>query len=370
MTCAPWPSTFNYWEAYNRYRAEVEMLHGLFTVKDDAVDLWKETWTAINAAANSEGIGGVPTPWPRLNAFSGGFQPGSLCYIGAPTGNGKTSFMLQCAQHAVKNGYNAVFFTMGDMTSIQLARKLVGMETGIPGKKLQNGPMGKVELDLVTLAIEQLHELPLNIVDVRGCAPRAGAIRDYVRRLHDQGRADIIFVDYIQQIQGDGSYGGSYVRELGDVSRTLLLTAKGLNIPVVAASQLRRQEGEPKLNHLRDSGNLEIDADDVYLLYRPTKDGITYDDERGLSLEYITKVIAAKSRVAGEEVPKDFWLRFEAGSLVEADKFYDGDPAPPQSKTNGKEYGAMMTNYGAVIAQPPTIPASHAKKNDDDDIPF
>jgi replicative DNA helicase len=217
---------------------------------------------------------GIASGIRDLDACTTGWRDGELTYIGALPGRGKTSFMLQAMYAAAAAGIGVGCVSL-EMRASQLVRRLTIIHSGLTAQSLRDArnltPENYTHAKKSMLA---LGDLPISITDVSGLNP--GQIASQARQMHKDG-ARIIFVDFVQIIREDGKERREAINR---VSASLRDTCKALNIPFVVASQLARRDADPNrrptIQDLRESGNLEQDAHNVLLLYRP-KDKTTND---------------------------------------------------------------------------------------------
>jgi replicative DNA helicase len=160
-----------------------------------------------------------------------------------------------------------------EMSSDQLATRILAEESGISSENLRMGKISQQEFRQLARAAAELQSLPLYIDDTPGLT--IAALRTRARRLKRQKGIGVLVVDYLQLLQGSGkgSAGDSRVQEISEISRGLKQLAKELNVPVIALSQLsraveQREDKRPQLSDLRESGSIEQDADMVLFIYR------------------------------------------------------------------------------------------------------
>lgn len=229
----------------------------------------------------------VPTGFSVLDSYlNGGVRPGDLVLIGARPSVGKSSFALSAAYNAAKLGKKVLFFSI-EMTSLDLYERLLSFETGLSCTSIINGTANK---KAVQVGYENLSKLSISVVELSRATSR-DVERITQEFLMEKG-IDLIVVDYLQFLSDKVSKNSSDANRVGSISRNLKSLARSTMIPVMCPTQLNRksEEGgkvrEPRLADLRDSGNLEQDADVVILLHRkPDGD----DKDR-------TNVIVAKNR--------------------------------------------------------------------------
>ncbi len=235
---------------------------------------------------------GVPTGFASLDRILGGLQPSDLIIIAARPGIGKTSLSLAMAANAATK-YNAVvaLFTL-EMSSEQLAQRLISSDTGIDSQRLRLGRIEGIEWQQLTLSIEKYAKTRIFIDDTPSPSPME--LRTKARRLAAEYDLDLVVVDYLQLMHGGNRRSENRVQEISYISRSLKGLARELNVPVVALSQLSRAvesraDRVPKLSDLRESGSIEQDADVVMFIYQ---DDVDEDPERAS----IRDIVIAKHR--------------------------------------------------------------------------
>ena len=241
-----------------------------------------------------ESITGVPTGFRKLDELTSGFHPGDLIIIAGRPSMGKTAFALNIAQHvAVEKRQPVAVFSL-EMMSAQLVIRLLCAESRVDAHKLRSGYLGSADWPKLTAAASRLTEAPLFIDDTSSLSVLE--LRAKARRLkRDQGRLELIVVDYLQLMRGRGD-AESREKEISEISRSLKALAKELAVPVVALSQLSRAvesrtERRPQLSDLRESGAIEQDADLVMFVYR--EEVYKPMDE---NLRNVAKIIVSKQR--------------------------------------------------------------------------
>jgi len=223
---------------------------------------------------------GVNTGFTRLDELTGGLQPSNLVIIAARPSVGKSAFVANVAENvAVRDNRSVAFFSL-EMSEIELAQRFIASSARLPGDRLRKGRIStgerSREWSRVIEACNKLDQAPLFIdvtSDLGLLDLRAKARRLHAQELKRNGVGlSLIIVDYLQLMRMDESR-SSMVEKVGQISRGLKLLANELELPVVALSQLSRAnesrpDKRPVLSDLRDSGNIEQDADLVAFLYR------------------------------------------------------------------------------------------------------
>lgn len=243
------------------------------TLSDYMADALEE----IQDARKRGGMTGLATGTIDVDLILGGFAPGDFIIMAGGTSMGKTAYALGVALHNVRlrkrtSGKEGavVHFVSLEMTGSQLAKRNLSESTGIPAQVLRRGEVD--DWNALMEAATAAQGLPLFVDDAPGVSVadiRRRALR--VKRKHGLG---LLVIDYLQLIQADKRYAGQRVNEVGQISRSLKVLAKELDVPVIALSQLSRQvdqreDHRPRKSDLRESGSLEQDADTIVMLYRP-----------------------------------------------------------------------------------------------------
>lgn len=230
--------------------------------------------TSLNmadAARNrGDGLSGLSTGLGDLDRRMGGLQNSDLVIVAARPGIGKTSLATGMAQHIARQGRPVAFFSL-EMSSDQLATRVLSEMADVPSSSLRRGGVGDDEFDRVIQAVRDLQSVPVYIDATGGLTIAQIAMR--ARRLKRTKGIQAVFVDYLQIMGASGKRGASRVDDVTEMSMGLKTLAKELDVPVVALSQLSRQvesrdDKRPRLSDLRDSGAIEQDADVVLFIYR------------------------------------------------------------------------------------------------------
>lgn len=221
------------------------------------------------------GIRGIPTGLKDLDKMLAGLQRSDLDIIAARTSMGKTALMLNIALDiAIKAKQGAVLIFSLEMSKEQLVDRLLAAEAGVDAWSLRTGEgLNDDDFERISAAMGELAEAPIFIDDTSGIT--VGDLRTKARRLHHKHPLAAIMVDYLQLMSGGSRFASvaNRVQEISEISRSLKILARELNVPVVALSQLSRSVESrspqiPQLADLRESGSIEQDADVVMFLYR------------------------------------------------------------------------------------------------------
>lgn len=243
------------------------------------------------------GIRGIPTGLKDLDKMLAGLQRSDLDIVAARTSMGKTAIMLNMSLNiATKAKQGAVLYFSLEMSKEQLVDRLLAAEAGVDAWNLRTGEgLTDEDFERISAAMGELAEAQIFIDDTSGIT--VSDLRTKARRLHHQHPLAVIMVDYLQLMSGGSRFASvaNRVQEISEISRSLKILARELNVPVVAASQLSRSVESrspqiPQLADLRESGSIEQDADVVMFLYR--EDYYNPETER----QNITDVFIKKHR--------------------------------------------------------------------------
>jgi replicative DNA helicase len=245
-------------------------------------------------------VTGIETGIVDLDSMTSGLQPGELVVVAARPSLGKTALALNIAAHAaIKNQKTVGLFSL-EMSKESLVIRLLCAEAEADSHRLRSGFANREDWKRLTLALGRLAEAPLLIEDMPALSIMQ--IRTKARRLKMEKGLDLVIVDYLQLVSGQGRF-ENRTQEVSYISRGLKSIAKELKVPVLALSQLSRApeqrpgHGRPQLSDLRESGSIEQDADVVIFIYRERRpaDETEEDGEaerRGIEM----KLIVGKQR--------------------------------------------------------------------------
>lgn len=287
---------------------------GEVSIKDIATQL------VLQVQGRQSGVhSGLDTGYRVLDALLNGFQPGDLIIEAARPGMGKSLMAAQAARQMAERGIPVGIFSL-EMSAIQLIERLAVAECGIDADKIKKGIMNEHEFRLFMDACGRLAKLPLHIDDTPFMT--IVELRARMMRMVAKYKVQFVVADYLQLIKGSGKPGQNRDQEIGEITRTLKGSAKEIGIPILALSQLSRGletrggTKRPQLSDLRESGNIEQDADIVMFLYRPEYYKITVDED-GYSTSGLCEVIVAKNRNGALDTVK---LKF-IGKLTKFDEW-------------------------------------------------
>src|ERR1700761_2260340 len=237
---------------------------------------------AEKAQARGGRISGLVTGFADIDSLLGGLQPSDLLIIAGRPGMGKTSLATNMAFNTcraylqdirsgaeVPRGAPVLFFSL-EMAAQQLSGRILSEQTEIEMWKIRNGKFTDSEWEKFVLTMQELSDLPLYIDDTGGISIAQIAAR--ARRMKREKNIGCVMIDHIQLVAGSGR-AENRVQEITEISKSLKVLAKELDVPVIALSQLSRgvdarDDKRPVLSDLRESGSIEQDADVVMFVYR------------------------------------------------------------------------------------------------------
>jgi replicative DNA helicase len=270
------------------------------------------------------GLSGVPSGYPNIDRITQGWQKSDLIILAARPSVGKTAFALNIARNAAVDANMPVAVFSLEMSADQLGKRLITTESGLSGEKIKGGvKLEQYEWVQLENTLKRLAKAPLYIDDTPGIPIME--FRTKAKRLVKQKGVRLIVVDYLQLMQGPVELRGLREQEVAAISRTLKATAKELNIPIIALSQLSRNAvqrtggtGKPQLSDLRESGSIEQDADMVIFIHRPDFVGLGENPED----KEKAYIVIAKHR-NGEVC--DIEMKYKAGQVkfVQPDQSLD-----------------------------------------------
>lgn len=275
---------------------------GFSVIKDVLIESFAEIEKLYN---QKEPITGVPTGFADLDYKTAGLHNSDLILIAARPAMGKSAFALNIAANAAINAKVPVALFNLEMSKSQLVNRMLCSEAMVDSNKIRTGKIEEDDWTKLATALGPLSEAPIYIDDTAGIS--VAEIRAKCRKLKLEKNIGLIVIDYLQLIQGSGKRNSSREQEISEISRSLKIMAKELDVPVIALSQLsraaeQRQDHRPMLSDLRESGAIEQDADIVMFLYRD--DYYNPDSEK----KNIAEVILAKHRSGSTGTVELLWM--------------------------------------------------------------
>ena len=269
-------------------------------------DILVESFTQLEELYNrKQHITGVPSGFIELDYKTAGFHGSDLVLIAARPAMGKSAFALNIATNAaVRANVPVVIFSL-EMSKEQMVNRILCSEAMVDSNKVRTGKLEEDDWAKLAGSIGPLSDAEIYIDDTPGIS--VAEIRAKCRKLKIEKHIGMVLIDYLQLVQGSNKRNGSREQEISEISRSLKILAKELNVPVIALSQLsraveQRPDHRPMLSDLRESGAIEQDADIVIFLYRD--DYYNKDSEK----KDIAEVIIAKHRGGSLGTVELLWL--------------------------------------------------------------
>lgn len=237
---------------------------------------------------------GIPTGISDLDAVTSGLNRSDLIIVGARPGMGKTSFALNVARNVASQGRVVAFFNL-EMSREQMVNRLLSSEARVSSQKLRTGNLTGDEWSRIAAAGSALCQAPILLDDTASIT--VPEMKARLRRVQDLG---FVVIDYLQ-LMHSAKRSDNRVQEVSEITRSLKIMAKELNVPVMVCAQLSRgtekqANHRPALADLRESGSIEQDADQVLFLYRPEYYNKGGEDPTAAAPASIAEVIVAKNR--------------------------------------------------------------------------
>jgi replicative DNA helicase len=258
-------------------------------------ELLKESFERITLLYESgSDLTGVPSGFRDLDRITSGFQPGNLVVVAARPSMGKSALALcMAANVAVRHELPVALFTL-EMSKAEVTQRLMCSEAKVESQRLRTGKLAADDWPRLTSACDKLAKAPIYVDDTGAITMME--IRSKARRLKSKHPSlGLILVDYLQ-LMTSGTTVENRVQEVSQISRSLKVLARDLDVPIIAMSQLsraveQRHDKHPILSDLRESGSIEQDADIVCFIYRDEYYNAEETDQQGLA-----EVIVAKHR--------------------------------------------------------------------------
>ena len=213
-------------------------------------------------------ITGIDTGTQLMNNYNAGWQPGDVIIIAARPSMGKTAISLHYAISAAKN-HKVIYFSL-EMTTEKITDRILTSKIGINPAFYKTGAFENEYIDIMYQASDEFKNYNLEIIDN---VFNLQKIKSIVKTKVSKKECDMVIIDYLGMVEPPARYKGNKVNEVGEISRELKQLAKETKIPIIELHQLNRDVEKrvgnlPQLSDLRDSGNIEQDADIIIFLYR------------------------------------------------------------------------------------------------------
>ena len=285
---------------------------------DHIEGLLKESFERIEALFNAgSDVTGIRSGFRDLDKLTSGFQPGNLIILAARPSMGKSAFAMNVAANiAVRNNVPVGLFTL-EMSKAEVTQRLMCAEAKVESQRLRSGSLAPDDWPRLTAACSKLAKAPIYVDDTGSITLME--IRSKARRLKSrEPNLGLIVIDYLQ-LMTSGTNAENRVQEVSQISRSLKVLARDLDVPIIALSQLsraveQRHDKRPILSDLRESGSIEQDADLVAFIYRDEYYNKEESDQQGLA-----ELIIAKHRNGATDTVKlafvSKWAKFlDAGA--------------------------------------------------------
>ena len=332
-------------------------------VKKDVQEIGKvinDALEDLQKRQDSEGYSGVPSGFPSLDKITLGWQASDLIILAARPSVGKTAFVVNVARNAAVDFNMPVAIFSLEMPAKQLANRMMVSETKLSADKIKGGvKLQDWEWQQLDIQLRQLAKAPIYIDDTPSLPVME--FRSKVKKLVKQKGVRLVVVDYLQLMQGPSELRGMREQEVAAISRTLKATAKEMNVPIIALSQLSRQSENrqgsnrrPQLSDLRESGSIEQDADMVIFIHRYDYQGLSDNpDDVGR-----TQIIIAKHRNGSIG---DIDMRFRADEV----RFVDEQESLVNQANSMPVASAMNDDVPFGPGPMPQMPAGDFGMNDE-----
>ncbi len=270
-------------------------------------DVLIESFTKLEELYNQKSkITGIPTGFYDLDDKTAGLHGSDLILVAARPAMGKTAFALNIAANAAIKANTPVAVFSLEMSKDQLVNRILCIEAMVDSNKIMTGKLEEDDWSKLASVVGPISDSGIFIDDTPGISIME--IRTKCRKLKNEQHIGLIVIDYIQLVQGSNNRkNGSREQEIAEISRSLKILAKELDVPVIALSQLsraveQRPDHRPMLSDLRESGSIEQDADIVMFLYRDDYYNPDTEDKN------ISEVIIAKHRAGSTGTVKLLWM--------------------------------------------------------------
>ena len=276
---------------------------GYNSIKDVLVG----TFAELEKLYNQKGaLSGIPTGFTDLDYKTSGLHNSDLIIVAARPAMGKSAFAINIATNvAVQSNVPVIIFNL-EMSKEQVANRIICSEAMVDSNKIRTGKIEDEDWIKLANASGRLAEAPIYIDDTPGISIME--IRAKCRKMKLEKNIGLVVIDYLQLVQASGKKNNSREQEISEISRSLKVLAKELDVPVIALSQLsraaeqRKDDHRPMLSDLRESGAIEQDADIVMFIYR--EDYYNPETEN----KNVAEIILAKHRGGSTGTVNLAWL--------------------------------------------------------------
>ena len=296
---------------------------------------------------------GIKTGYKGLDNLINGLHPSDLMILAARPAVGKTSFAMNIVENVALQGYSCAVFSL-EMGKEQITERILCSVAGVSMENAKKGKMNKTEWLKIAKAKEKLSDAKIFIDDSAVIRPRE--LISKCRRLKSRFGLDLVMVDYIGLMTPDKSRSSdSRQNEISDISRSLKILAKELNVPVLALSQLNRavetRKGRPQLSDLRESGAIEQDADIVMFIHRPDKGATEKELAEGKVQKNVAEILIEKHRSGPTGMVK-LYFKGECTKFLNLNE-ETGEPDDQDESVKKKEQPVAVKGYEDLPEPPP-----------------
>ncbi|MBQ4097907.1 MAG: replicative DNA helicase [Clostridia bacterium] len=326
-----------------------------------------EVMTKLDELSNDKSsYKGIKTQFRDLDNLLNGLHKSDLIILAARPAVGKTSFSMNIVEQVALQGYSCAVFSL-EMGKEQLVQRMLCSVAGVSMENAVKGKMNKKEWLKIAKAREELSNTKIFIDDSAIIRPRE--LISKCRRLKNRFGLDLIMIDYIQLMTPDKTRSSdSRQNEITEISRSLKILAKEINVPVIALSQLSRavetRKGRPQLADLRESGAIEQDADIVMFIHRPDRGATEKEIAEGKVQKNVAEIIVEKHRNGPTGLIK-LYFRGECTKFVNL----NGETGEPEvSREEQSDAPVTTANFEEVGDFPQMENESNTVKTVDDEI--
>lgn len=314
---------------------------------------------------------GIKTGFKKLDYITNGLHKSDLVIIAARPAVGKTSFAMNIVENVALQGYSCAVFSL-EMGKEQIAERILCSVAGVSLGKAKKGNLEKSDWLKIKQAQQLLANAKIHIDDSAVIRPRE--LISKCRRIKSRSGLDLVMVDYIGLMTPDKVRNSdSRQNEISEISRSLKILAKELNVPVLALSQLNRavetRKGRPQLSDLRESGAIEQDADIVMFIHRPDKNATEKEMAEGKVAANVAEILIEKHRSGPTGLVK-LYFRGECTKFVNLNE-ETGEPDIPEDEKQSYGYSnAKVDGYEDLPFAPSDedAPPMEAPSTVDDEI--
>ena len=296
---------------------------------------------------------GIKTGYKGLDNLINGLHNSDLMILAARPAVGKTSFAMNIVENVAMQGYSCAVFSL-EMGKEQLTERILCSVAGVSMENAKKGKMNKTEWLKIAKAREKLSNAKIFIDDSAVIRPRE--LISKCRRLKSRFGLDFVMVDYMQLMTPDKTRSSdSRQNEITEISRSLKILAKELNVPVLALSQLSRavetRKGRPQLSDLRESGAIEQDADIVMFIHRPDKSATEKEIAEGKVQKNVAEILIEKHRSGPTGMVK-LYFKGECTKFLNLNE-ETGEPDEDGTASQVAKPVATVTGYEDLPEAPP-----------------